>query len=72
MRTVFFYLAYRHNTANDGYFFSIQQQAQAQLIQTPDGQTFIYQPVQVDNTQAIAQSQQTQPTRTYYRIDIQV
>ncbi|XP_025201556.1 nuclear transcription factor Y subunit alpha-like isoform X2 [Melanaphis sacchari] len=37
------------------------QQAQAQLIQTPDGQTFIYQPVQVDNGQSIAQ-QQTQPT----------
>lgn len=41
---------------------SVQQQAQAQLIQTPDGQTFIYQPVQVDNTQSIAQQQQTQPT----------
>lgn len=39
-----------------------QQQAQAQLIQTPDGQTFIYQPVQVDNSQSIAQQQQTQPT----------
>ncbi|XP_025420238.1 nuclear transcription factor Y subunit alpha-like isoform X2 [Sipha flava] len=38
------------------------QQAQAQLIQTPDGQTFIYQPVQVDNSQTIAQQQQTQPT----------
>ncbi|KAL5234758.1 hypothetical protein ACI65C_002168 [Semiaphis heraclei] len=37
------------------------QQAQAQLIQTPDGQTFIYQPVQLDNGQSIAQ-QQTQPT----------
>jgi hypothetical protein len=41
---------------------SAQQQAQAQLIQTPDGQTFIYQPVQVDNSQTIAQQQQTQPT----------
>jgi len=45
---------------------SVQQQAQAQIIQTPDGQTFIYQPVQVDNTQTIAQPQQTQPTRVYY------
>jgi len=48
---------------------SVQQQAQAQLIQTPDGQTFIYQPVQVDNTQTIAQPQQTQPTRVYYCTD---
>ncbi|XP_050523866.1 nuclear transcription factor Y subunit alpha [Daktulosphaira vitifoliae] len=38
----------------------IQQQTQAQLIQTPDGQTFIYQPV-VDNTQALTQTQ-PQPT----------
>nr|XP_018897929.1 PREDICTED: nuclear transcription factor Y subunit alpha-like [Bemisia tabaci]XP_018897930.1 PREDICTED: nuclear transcription factor Y subunit alpha-like [Bemisia tabaci] len=40
----------------------IQQPAQAQLIQTPDGQTFIYQPaVQVADNTATVQSQ-VQPT----------
>lgn len=48
--------------ANPVIIFFLQQQAQAQLIQTPDGQTFIYQPVPVDNTQTIAQPQQAQPT----------
>ncbi|CAH1732442.1 nuclear transcription factor Y subunit alpha-like isoform X2 [Aphis gossypii] len=35
--------------------------AQPQLIQLPDGQTFIYQPMQVGNTQVIAQPQQPIP-----------
>lgn len=38
----------------------LQQPQQAQLVQTPDGQTFIYQPVPIDN----AALQQAQPTGT--------
>lgn len=56
---LFLTIAHLLNTASHIF----QQQAQAQLIQTPDGQTFIYQPVQMDNTQTITQPQQTQPTR---------
>ena len=37
----------------------LQQQPQpAQIVQTPDGQTYIYQPVAIDNT-AIQQAQST-------------
>lgn len=39
----------------------LQQPQQAQIVQTADGQTFIYQPVALDNT-AI---QQATPTGTY-------
>lgn len=42
----------------------IQQPQQAQILQTPDGQTFIYHPVQLDN-QAV---QQQQPTCKYCSI----
>lgn len=35
------------------------QPQQAQIIQTPDGQTYIYHPVQVENTPALQQAQPT-------------
>lgn len=43
-------------TATQGQIV-IQQPQQAQIIQTADGQTYIYQPVQIDNA-----VQQAQPT----------
>ncbi|XP_020293888.1 nuclear transcription factor Y subunit alpha [Pseudomyrmex gracilis] len=43
--------------ASTGQQIVIQQPQQPQIIQTPDGQTYIYQPVQLDG-----QVQQTQPT----------
>lgn len=42
---------------NTGQQIVIQQPQQPQIIQTPDGQTYIYQPVQLDG-----QVQQAQPT----------
>lgn len=44
----------------------LQQPQQAQILQTADGQTFIYHPVALDNT--TIQAQQQQPTGTkFYR-----
>lgn len=43
--------------AGAGQQLVIQQPQTPQIIQTPDGQTYIYQPVQLDG-----QVQQTQPT----------
>lgn len=41
----------------------LQQPQQAQILQTADGQTFIYQPVALDNTAIQAQAQ---PTGMYH------
>ena len=46
--------------AGAGQQIVIQQPQSPQIIQTPDGQTYIYQPVQLDG-----QVQQTQPTGNY-------
>lgn len=45
---------------NTGQQIVIQQPQTPQIIQTPDGQTYIYQPVQIEG-----QVQQTQPTGKY-------
>ena len=52
--------------AGAGQQIVIQQPQTPQIIQTPDGQTYIYQPVQIEGQV----QQQSQPTGTYYYINI--